>query len=592
MFQIKWLWHNLKGFRRIYVVAMCLTVVCQALYLIYPFFGQRIVDTFIDNPNALENLQNNRNLLVGLCAGIVIFTLIRTILQYTTAILYEKSSQGMVYKIRGYLYENVQRQDMRFYDRNRTGDLMTRLSGDLDMVRHAVSWIIKTLLEAVSLFTISVVYFFIMDPLMAVCLLALTPFIFGIVLVFRKKVGPLYVDLRERLSRLNTAAQENISGNRVVKAFAREEYEIEKFGEKNTDFSSANKNAALTWLKFFPYLETTCQALAVVMLLAGGIFVMNGRITSGEFIAFNGMIWTISNPMRMFGNLINDLQRFMASATKIIEVYYARPTVVDRADAIDHPERFKGDLEFKDVSFKYDNTVVLDNISFTAKAGETIAIMGETGSGKTSLINLIPRFYDVANGEVRVDGINVRMLKLKQLRKSIGMATQDVLLFSDTIDGNVAFGNSGLPEESVRHYAKLAAADEFIRKMSEGYETIIGERGVGLSGGQKQRISLARALAVRPSILILDDTTSAVDLETEKYIQESLATLDFSCTKIIIAQRISSTKDADKIIILKDGKISEMGTHEELLRLGGYYSEVFDLQNEGFEKAGVLNGQK
>lgn len=587
MFQIKWLWHNLKGYRVMYIMALCFSVVCQGLFLIYPIFGQTIVDTFISSPDALENLETKKDYLIMLCLGIVLFTLFRTSLQYLTNILYEKTSQGMIYKIRNYLYENVQRQDMRFYDRNRTGDLMTRLSGDLDMVRHAVAWIIKNFLEALSLFVISVVYFFMLDPLMAICLLALTPAIFFIALAFRKKVGPMYVDLRERLSILNTAAQENISGNRVVKAFAREDYEIEKFGEKNKDFSDANKKAAMTWLTYFPYLETTCQALGVVMLFVGGIFVINGRMSFGEFAAFNGMIWTIENPMRMFGSLINDLQRFMASANKIIEVYYARPIIIDRPDAVDHKERFKGEIEFKNVSFKYDNTTVLENISFKINPGETVAIMGETGSGKTSLVNLIPRFYDATSGEVLVDGINVRMLKLNQLRGNIGMATQDVLLFSDTIDGNIAFGNSSMPENEVKQYAKLAAADEFISKMQDGYETIIGERGVGLSGGQKQRISLARALAIKPAILILDDTTSAVDLETEKYIQESLKSLDFPCTKIIIAQRISSTKDADKIIILKDGKIAEMGTHDELLRLGGYYSEVFSLQNEGFEKVGA-----
>ncbi|MCX7658222.1 MAG: ABC transporter ATP-binding protein/permease [Oscillospiraceae bacterium] len=587
MFQIKWLWHNLKGYRVMYIMALCFSVVCQGLFLIYPIFGQTIVDTFISSPDALKNLETKKDYLIMLCLGIVLFTLFRTSLQYLTNILYEKTSQGMIYKIRNYLYENVQRQDMRFYDRNRTGDLMTRLSGDLDMVRHAIAWIVKTFLEALSLFVISVVYFFMLDPLMALCLLALTPAIFFIALAFRKKVGPMYVDLRERLSILNTAAQENISGNRVVKAFAREDYEIKKFGEKNKDFSDANKNAALTWLAYFPYLETTCQALGVVMLFVGGIFVMNGRMSFGEFAAFNGMIWTIANPMRMFGSLINDLQRFMASANKIIEVYYARPIIIDRPDAVDHKERFKGEIEFKNVSFKYDNTTVLENISFKINPGETVAIMGETGSGKTSLVNLIPRFYDATSGEVLVDGINVRMLKLSQLRGNIGMATQDVLLFSDTIDGNIAFGNSSMPEDEVKQYAKLAAADEFISKMQDGYETIIGERGVGLSGGQKQRISLARALAIKPAILILDDTTSAVDLETEKYIQESLKSLDFPCTKIIIAQRISSTKDADKIIILKDGKIAEIGTHDELLRLGGYYSEVFSLQNEGFEKVGA-----
>ena len=256
-------------------------------------------------------------------------------------------------------------------------------------------------------------------------------------------------------------------------------------------------------------------------------------------------------------------------------------------DAVDQTERLHGDVEFKDVTFKFGKHIVLDNVNFKIKAGQTVAIMGETGSGKTSLINLIPRFYDTNSGEVLVDGVNVRKRKLSQLRSQIGMATQDVLLFSDTIDGNIAYGDSDMSEEDVKHYAKLAAANEFVEKMPDGYETIVGERGVGLSGGQKQRLSLARALAIKPSILILDDTTSAVDMETEKYIQDSLRNLDFPCTKIIIAQRISSTKDADVIIILDDGKITEMGTHDELIAKKGYYYEVFKLQNDGFGKEAV-----
>ena len=247
-------------------------------------------------------------------------------------------------------------------------------------------------------------------------------------------------------------------------------------------------------------------------------------------------------------------------------------------------EKLWGGVEFKNVSFSYDGTPVLKDVSFKINAGETVAIMGETGSGKTTLVNMIPRLYDPKRGEVLVDGVNVRFIRLETLRKNIGMAMQDVLLWSDTIDGNIAFGDSGMPEEDVHRFAHAADADNFISNLSDGYETIVGERGVGLSGGQKQRISLARALAVRPAILILDDTTSAVDLETEKHIQENLAALDFKCTKIIIAQRISSAKDADKIIILKDGKISETGTHEELLKNeNGYYSEIYRLQQGSVE---------
>ena len=585
----------MKGYRGRYIFALCLTVIGQIMYITNPIFSQKIVDEFIYSNDPVKAIAEHKDVLIGLCLCIIVFTLVRTTIQFSANMLYEKCSQGMLSKIRSYLFKNVQRQDMSFYDKNTTGDLMTRLSGDLDMVRHTVAWIIKTLLESITLFLTTSVYFIVLDPLMALCLIALTPVIFIISVIFKNKIGPKYVDLRERLSQLNTQAQENIAGNRVVRAFAREDYEIDRFQDKNKEYARANKEAALTWLDFFPFIETTAQGLTVIQLIAGGIFVITGRLTMGEYVAFGALIWTLSNPMRTIGTLINDFQHFLASANKIIEVYYSRPLIADRPDAVDMPEHFKGDIEFKDVVFGYDDkSTVLNGINIKINSGETVAIMGETGSGKTSLINLIPRFYDVRSGEVLVDGVNVRRMKLHQLRSNIGVAMQDVILWSDTIDGNISFYDTDMSEEDVHYFAKLSDADEFIQKLSEGYDTIIGERGVGLSGGQKQRISLARALAMRPSILILDDTTSAVDLETEKEIQHNLADLDFKCTKIIIAQRISSAKNADKIIILKDGKISECGTHDELLKNpDGYYSEIYRLQNGGYDvKGGGLNGKE
>jgi ATP-binding cassette subfamily B protein len=312
----------------------------------------------------------------------------------------------------------------------------------------------------------------------------------------------------------------------------------------------------------------------------GGIFLINGGITMGEYVAFSGLTWALANPMRQLGNIMNEFQRFSAASTKVMELYYSEPAIVDAEDAVDHPERFEGKVEFRDVSFQYDDGIlpVLHDISFTIKPGETVAIMGETGCGKTSLVQLIPRFYEPTEGAILVDDIDIRKLKLTQLRKNIGLATQDVLLYSDTIDGNIAYGDSHLSQKEVERFARFSAASEFIDRMPDGYDTIVGERGVGLSGGQKQRISLARALAVRPAILILDDTTSAVDMETEKQIQQSLKELDFPCTKIIIAQRISTTKNADRILILQDGRVIESGTHEELVEKRGYYYELVKLQ--------------
>lgn len=578
MFLIRWLWKNMKGCRAIYIVALCLTIITQSMYILTPYFTQQITDTFIVNENAAENLRLHSDVLVGMLIAMVGFTLLRGILQYSGNLMYEHSSQKLIYNVRKVLFDNVEMQDAKFYDTYRTGDIMTRISGDIDMVRHSVAWIIKTMLECIVLFSASLIFFFSIDWLMALCLIALTPVIMFITWLFKRRVGPMYVDLRERLSTMNTAAEENISGNRVIKAFAREDYEIQRFDQYSKDYSSANKKAAFMWLKFFPYLEITAQSLSVVMLVCGGLFVILGRISFGDYTAFSGLIWTLSNPMRTLGNIVNDLQRFTASANKIIEIYYGSPRIVTRSDAVDKPDRFDGRVEFDHVSFSYGSTKVLDDVSFEAAPGETVVIMGETGSGKTTLVDLIPRIYDAEAGEVRVDGVNVQHLKLSQLRGNIGVATQDVLLYSDTIDGNISFGDTSMSEENVIKYAQAADADGFIRKLNDGYNTIVGERGVGLSGGQKQRISLARALAVKPAILILDDTTSAVDLETEKHIQQALKNLDFACTKIIIAQRISTARYADKIIVLKNGKILEQGTHEQLIQNDGYYREVYELQ--------------
>lgn len=568
----------MKGCRGIYITALCMTVICQSMYIITPYFTQQITDTFIINENALLNLREHSDVLIFMLAAMVGFTVLRCGIQYGSNMMYEHSSQTLIYRVRKVLFDKIEQQDASFYNIYRTGDIMTRVTSDLDMVRHSIAWIIKTIVECIVLFSASLIFFFTMDWLMALCLIALTPVILFITWLFKRKAGPLYVDLREKLSKMNTAAEENISGNRVVKAFAREDYEIAQFDRYSQEYNKANKKASFMWLKFFPFLETTAQSLSVIMLIAGGLFVVFGRITMGQYAAFAGLIWTLSNPMRTLGNIVNDLQRFSASANKIIEIYYGSPRIVDRNDAVDKPERFEGRVEFDHVSFSYGDTEVLNDISFTVEPGETVVIMGETGSGKTTLAELIPRIYDVNGGEVRVDGVNVNRLKLKQLRHNIGFATQDVLLYSDTIDGNISFGDSDMPEEDVVKYAKAADADNFVRKLSDGYDTIVGERGVGLSGGQKQRISLARALAVKPAILILDDTTSAVDLETEKHIQQSLSNLDFPCTKLIIAQRISTAKYADKIIVLKDGKILEQGTHDELIQKDGYYREVYDLQ--------------
>ena len=570
----------MEGSRRNYILALILSIFCNALHITSPYFQSAIIDTYISNDNAVQNLQNDTAGLWWLIAGMIGFTLMRTIFQYTCNMYYEKASQGMIYKVRTHLFRKIENQDMEFYDKYRTGDLMTRLTGDLDMVRHMVSWVIKGIVESIALFTASMIYFFTIDVPTALCILTITPVIFVITRRFSRKAGPMYRNVRDRQSALNTAAQENISGNRVVKAFAREEFEKQKFRAKDEAYRNANVDAANVWLKYQPMIDIAAGSLGVILLVAGGLFIISRHLTMGQYVAISTLLWAVSMPMRNMGSYVNDLYRFMASASKIIEIYYAAPMIVDRNDSEETEEHLNGDIEFRNVYFSIDGKPILNNISFHIKPGETVAVMGATGSGKTSLINLIPRFYDTDSGEVLVDGINVKMHKVNTLRRNISIATQDVLLYSDTIDSNIAFGNSKLEEEYVKKCAQLAAAHQFITQLPLQYDTIVGERGVGLSGGQKQRISLARALAVKPAVLILDDTTSAVDMETEAYIQESLSgKLDFPCTKIIIAQRISSARNADKIIILDNGRVADIGTHDELISRGGYYKQIYDLQS-------------
>ena len=578
--RLGWLWENMSGKRILFIVALFGTALYNVLQLVVPHYSRQLINLFSEAEKEHITLADKSDTIYHLIFLMVALTLFRVVVVYLDCMAYERVSQGTLFRIRNYLYDKIQRQDMKFYSTYRTGDLMTRVTGDLDAVRHNIAWVIRCIVESLTLFLSASVYFFLIDVKLALCIVSIAPLIFIIVLRFRKNVAPMHKALREKLAGMNTDAQENISGNRVVKAFAREEYEKEKFDTSNKDYRDTNVKTQMVWLKFFPFVELIANALPVILLLVGGIFIINGDITMGDYTAFSLLIWAIANPMRMMGNIMNEFQRFSAASDKIMEIYYSEAEIVNHPDAIPHPGRFEGKVEFDHVSFQYEDgkLPVLKDISFVAEPGETVAIIGETGCGKTSLIQMIPRFYEPNSGSVRVDGVPVENYNMTDLRKNIGLATQDVLLYSDSIEGNISYGAMALTAEEVEKYARYSAASDFIHRMPEGYDTIVGERGVGLSGGQKQRISLARALAIKPSILILDDTTSAVDMETEKQIQHSLRNLDFPCTKIIIAQRISTTKFADKILVLKDGRIIESGNHKDLVAAGGYYSDLVKLQ--------------
>lgn len=569
---IRWLWGcaDHKSHVRI-ITAMVISAVTSLMLLVNPSLTATLVDEVI--------IAENPEPLLGILAVMLIVKLAREGARYLMIVLLETASQNTVYSLRRTLFAKLQFQDTRFFDRNRTGDLMTRMSADLDWCRHFISYMDYAVVDCVFMFLGTLILFFCVSWKLTLCLAVVTPILMLITKVYSGKVRPLFVAMRERLSEMNTAAQENIAGNRVVRAFAREKFEEEAFEQRNAAFRDSQLAINKMWLSFYPFIELLANSMTVITVFLGGYFIILGEITPGELTIFTQLSWALSNPMRQLGNLINDTQRFATSATKIMELYYGRPHIADRPDVVDHDD-MKGAIAFKNVTFHFDRQEVLHDISFMVKPGQTLAIMGPTGSGKTTIINLLARCYDVSSGSVEVDGCDVKNWKLQQLRRHLGVATQDVFLFSDTVDGNIAFGNQALTEAQVHEYARIADADEFISKLSEGYDTLIGERGVGLSGGQKQRIALARALAMEPRILIMDDTTSALDSETERYIQEQLRHLPFPCTKIIIGQRISAVKDADQILILQEGKITERGTHEELLKNHGYYWETYALQND------------
>ncbi|MCR5296789.1 MAG: ABC transporter ATP-binding protein/permease [Clostridiales bacterium] len=568
--QFRWLWENMDPpCRRRHVAGLCICAFTCLLLLVNPALSRRLIDDVI--------MAQNPDPLLGILGVMLAVKLGREGLRYLMVMIMEVDSQNLVFNLRRRLFGKMQYNDMRFFDSHRTGDLMTRMSADLDWCRHFLSYIDYRIIDAVCTFVFATVYLTIVNWKLTLLLIAITPVLLFITKFFSRHVRPRFVFMREKLSEMNTAAQENIAGNRVVKAFAREEYEKERFEEKNTAFMNSHLRINKLWLTFFPMIELLVNAIQLVTVFVGGLFIIRGELTPGELAVFTGLSWAVSNPMRELGNLINDLQRFSTSAAKVMELYYSRPEITDAPDAEEH-ERIRGQIEFDHVSFRIDSKPILEDVSFRVEPGQTVAVMGPTGSGKTTLIHLLARFYDATDGEVRVDGCDVRRWKLSQLRGGIGTATQDVFLFSDTVEGNIAFGSQDLTLDEVKDFARRADAAEFAEKLPEGYDTIIGERGVGLSGGQRQRIALARAMAVRPGILVMDDTTSAVDSETEQYIQDQLRHLPYDCTKFIIAQRISSMRDADLILVLQDGRITEQGTHRELLEKKGYYWQTWCLQ--------------
>ncbi len=521
------------------------------------------------------------NVILLAVGGLMTAALLRGLFQFLQGYLAERASQGVAYDLRNDLFAKIERLGFGYYDRVETGQLVTRLTSDVEQIRTFVGSGVVQLAAAAVMLVGTTVLLFSLDWRLALVALSIVPFIFFLLLRFVRRIGPLFRGVQQTLGRLNATLQEDLAGIRVIRTFAREDYESSRFRAVNDDLLEKNLTTVRTFSNNFPFVFLLANLGTLAIILFGGLQVIGGSLSIGELVAFNTYLGFLLFPILTIGFLAAGISRAGASAQRIFEVFDAPLEVQDAPDAVPLPP-IRCRVEFDGVSFRYpgDEREVLHDISFCAEPGQTVAILGTTGSGKSTLVNLLPRFYDVNGGSVRLDGHDVRYVTLASLRSQIGIVLQSSLLFSGSVRANIAYGRPEAKGEEVEAAARAARADEFIRALPDGYDTIIGERGVGLSGGQRQRIAIARALLIDPRLLILDDSTSAVDAETEAAIQESLDQLmrEGHRTVFVIAQRVSTVRDADLILVLDEGTIAARGAHEELLRDSELYNEILGSQ--------------
>lgn len=567
-----WVWSYVRKYRFGMAAGLFLSVIVAAMNMVNPLVTGAIVDRVIKG--------GQHQLLYKLIFIMIAVVIGKSIFRYSYQVIFEHCSQNIILKMREELYAHIQKLDFSWYDNAPSGNVMTLLTSDLDKVRHFVAWVLYQILENSLIYIFSIITLASINWKLTLAFLIIAPPVLFLVRKFKIQIRPAHMKVRDQFAVLNTRVGENIEGNRVVKAFVREGYETDRFEKENEAFRDVSVANADMRVKYMPWIDALCQVLPVILILFGGYLVIKNEMTIGQLVTFNGLMWAFIQPINMFGILVDNTQNFGASADRLFELCKAEtkiknPEGIEKTDKSGEAEKIEGRVEFRDVCFSYNETPVIKDMSFVIEPGTTVGILGPTGSGKSTIANLICRYYDVSSGQVLIDDKDVRNYNLQELRRNVGITMQEAFLFSDTVEGNIAFARQEASFEEVEAAAELARVKEFIGDLTDGYDTIVGERGVGLSGGQKQRIALARLFLADPKVMILDDTTSAVDNDTEYKIRQSIKSRSKGHTAFIISHRVSSFENCDVILVIQDGRIVDKGSHEELISRDGYYKEVW-----------------
>ena len=562
----------LKPYWFLYIIVISALVVGNLLKLYPPLLIRELIDEGIPSGD-FSHIKRLLFLYVGVWT-------IRGALAFVQWYGSETVGQKIAQTLRENIHNKLQQLPISWFAKTQTGSVLSKMTEDVDIVQQFICWSFLELSSNIVTLAGTTGFLIYLSPTLAAKTLITLPILFFLIYRFNKVVRPAWEAVRNQMDTLTSALQENISGVRVVKAFAREGHEIRKFDVQNNTYQEKNMNRAQLEARYNPLMELTSAMGIMLFLFFGGLEYQAGRITMGDLLSFNMYLWEFMWPIRMLGFLINMLGRALAAAPRVFDIMDMEIKITDPVNPSEIKE-IQGHLTFENVSFRFDDdpdNAVLHQINLDIKPGERVAIVGGTGSGKTTLMNLIPRFHEVTSGRILLDGVDIREYRLEDLRQNIGMVLQETFLFSTSIGDNIAFGSPKATVEAVKYAASVSQVSEFVDSLPHGYHTMVGERGIGLSGGQKQRVALARAVLLNPKILVLDEATSSVDIETEEKIQTALESVMKSRTTLIIAKRLSTIQNADRVVILEGGTIAESGSHTELLSHDGIYKRLFEQQ--------------